>query len=75
MMGPGTSGIKLKDHAPHINADAGDCWVRALIKLSNVEKLIEIQRSMDKPKDLVCDEEYVEVLKPLRSWPVGGSMS
>ena len=66
MKGPGTKGIKIKDHAPHIQAEPKDCWVKATVTLSSVDAPIEIKRSMDKPRDLVCDEEYVEVLKPIQ---------
>jgi hypothetical protein len=66
MKGPGTSGIKLKDHAPHIKADAKDCWVKAIVKLHGIDEPVEIKRNMDEPRVLVCDEEYVDDLEPVQ---------
>jgi DNA repair exonuclease SbcCD ATPase subunit len=66
MRGPGTKDIKLKEHAPHIKADAKDCWVKATIEIPDVSEPVEIKRVMDKPKKLVCDDEYVDVLKPIQ---------
>ncbi len=66
MRGPGTKDIKLKEHAPHIKADAKDCWVKATIEIPDVSEPVEIKRVMDKPKKLVCNDEYVDVLKPIQ---------
>ena len=66
MRGPGTKDIKLKEHAPHIKADAKDCWVKATIEIPDVSEPVEIKRVMDKPKKLVCDDEYVDVLEPIQ---------
>ncbi|MGI6481949.1 MAG: AAA family ATPase [Methanobacterium sp.] len=66
MRGPGTKDIKLKEHAPHIKADAKDCWVKATIEIPDLTEPVEIKRVMDKPKKLVCDDEYVDVLEPIQ---------
>ena len=66
MKGPGTSGIKLKEHAPHVTSDVKDCWVKAVIELSGIDEPVKIKREMSKPKKLICDDEYVDFLKPVQ---------
>lgn len=72
MKGPGTKGIKLKDHAKHIQAEPSDCWVKATVKLLEDGDSIEIKRSMDKPRNLICDEEYVPELEPVQELALRG---
>lgn len=66
MKGPGTKDIKLKEHAPHVASDVKDCWVKAVVKLSDIDEHIEIKREMIKPRNLICDEKYVDLLKPVQ---------
>jgi len=66
MMGPGTKDIKLKEHAPHVKADPEDCWVKATIKLLDVSEPVEIKQVMDKPRKLVCDDGYTDILEPIQ---------
>lgn len=66
MKGPGTKNIKLKDHAPHVMADEKDCWVKATVEIPEVSEPIEIKRVMDKPRKLVCYDEYLSVLEPIQ---------
>ncbi|MFA0847167.1 MAG: AAA family ATPase [Methanobacterium formicicum] len=66
MKGPGTKDIKLKEHAPHVTKDVKDCWVKAVIELSGIDEPVKIKREMSNPRNLICDEEYVEVLKPVQ---------
>jgi len=66
MKGPGTKDIKLKEHAPHIKADLKDCWVKAKVEIPEVTEPVEIKRVMDKPRKLVCDDEYLSVLEPIQ---------
>ena len=72
MKGPGTKGINAKDHAKHIQAELKDCWVKATVTLSSMDVPIEIKRSMDKPRDLVCDDNYVHELKPVEELAARG---
>ncbi|MGC9517478.1 MAG: AAA family ATPase [Methanomicrobiales archaeon] len=66
MKGPGTKDIKLKEHAPHVASDVKDCWVKAVVKLSDIDEHVEIKREMIKPRNLICDERYVDLLKPVQ---------
>ncbi len=66
MTGPGTKDIKLKEHAPHVMAEAKDCWVKATITLPYVSEPVEIKRVMDSPRNLVSDDEYRDVLEPIQ---------
>ena len=66
MNGPGTKDIKLKEHAPHVTSDVKDCWVKAVVNLSGIDEPVEIKREMSKPKSLICNEEYVDFLKPVQ---------
>ena len=72
MKGPGTKGIKLKDHAKHIQAEPSDCWVKATVKLLEDGDSIEIKRSMDKPLNLIYDEEDVPELEPVQELALRG---
>ena len=40
--------------------------VKATIEIPDVSEPVEIKRVMDKPKKLVCDDEYVDVLEPIQ---------
>ncbi|CEA14171.1 AAA family ATPase [Methanobacterium formicicum] len=66
MKGPGTKDIKLKEHAPHVTSDLKDCWVKAVVELSGIDEPVGIKREMSKPRDLICDDEYVDFLKPVQ---------
>jgi DNA repair exonuclease SbcCD ATPase subunit len=66
MTGPGTKDIKLKEHAPHVTSDVKDCWVKAVVNLSGIDEPVKIKREMSKPRDLICDDEYVDFLKPVQ---------
>lgn len=63
MTGPGTKGIKLKDHGPHIDSSVKDVKVSALIELNGKE--LEIERHLSKPKKLVYDTGFKEQLEPV----------
>lgn len=63
MTGPGTKGIKLKDHAPHVDFKVQDVDVRALVELNGEQ--FEIKRYLNKPKSLIYDDSFKEKLLPV----------
>ena len=65
MTGKGTKGITLKKHGPHVDYSAEDSEVSAVIKIHDMEEPIELKRSLDKPNNLICDENLKNRLKPI----------
>lgn len=65
MTGKGTKGITLKKHGPHIDHSPHDANVRAIVQIPGVEEPIEIQRTLDSPNNLICDNSVRENLKPV----------
>lgn len=47
-------------------AEAKDCWVKATITLPDVSEPVKIKRVMDKPRNLVSDDAYSDVLEPIQ---------
>jgi DNA repair exonuclease SbcCD ATPase subunit len=64
MKGAGTGGITVKKHAPHVDSKSKDSFVRALIKLPGIEDPVEIKRSPNNQKKLICDERVMKEIKP-----------
>lgn len=56
LMGKGTAGITLKRHGPHIDHKPKDARVKALVQLAGIEEPVEIERCMEPPAELECDE-------------------
>lgn len=65
MTGAGTKDIKLKEHGPHIDSDPEDVHVRGVFEIQGFEGPVEIKRSMDKPRTLICDSEVKSSIKPI----------
>ncbi len=60
LTGKGTGSIGLKDHGPHIDYEPKNATVRALVKLPELDKPVELRRCMSRPSTLIYDEK----LKP-----------
>jgi len=65
MKSKGTKGITLKKHGPHIDAKSSDSHVKAVVKLTNIEELVEIKRSFKKPKKLIIHDKYRDMISPI----------
>jgi len=49
-----------------VTSDVNDCWVKAVVGLSGTDEKVEIKREINKPKKLICDEEYIDFLEPIQ---------
>ena len=67
LTGPGTGGITLREHGPHIDEEAKDAEVAATIKLPNVADPVRLKRCIAQPKELECDEGVRPHLQQLES--------
>lgn len=65
LTGPGTRGITLRRHGPHIDADPQDAEVRALVQLPGLAEMIELKRHMANPGVLIHDPEVAARLQPI----------
>jgi len=65
LTGPGTGGITLRRHGPHIDTSPEQAIVRALVEIPGLSDPIEISRSMDRPGVLVYDEDRSAYLQPV----------
>ncbi|MDO9044570.1 MAG: AAA family ATPase [Methanobacteriaceae archaeon] len=65
MTGKGTKDIKIKKHAPHIDFKPADVEVRAIVKLQNLDRPVEIKRSLKDPKKLIYDTSVSSYLEPV----------
>lgn len=72
LTGKGTEGINLKKHAPHIDCDAKDSKIRAVIQLKDKESPIEIERCVSHPNNLICDEQNETMLQPMLAFAARG---
>ncbi|AEG17861.1 AAA family ATPase [Methanobacterium paludis] len=64
MKGNGTRGITLKKHGPHVDSAPEDSIVKALVKLPGIEDPVEIKRSPNHQRTLICDEAVKKKIKP-----------
>lgn len=65
MTGKGTKDIKINKHAPHIDFKPADVEVRAIVKLQNLDRPVEIKRSLKDPKKLIYDTSVSPYLEPV----------
>lgn len=72
LTGKGTEGINLKQHAPHIDCDAKDSKIRALVQLRDNENPIQIERCVSNPNKLICDSEKETLLQPILAFAARG---
>lgn len=72
LTGKGTEGINLKQHAPHIDSEAKDSKIRAVVQLKDIEKPIEIERCVSAPTKLICDEQSKTLLQPMLEFAARG---
>lgn len=72
LTGKGTEGINLKQHAPHIDCDAKDSKIRALIQLRDNENPIQIERCVSNPNKLICDADNETLLQPILAFAARG---
>jgi len=56
LTGPGTAGITLRKHGPHIDGEAKDSEVAATIMLPDVAEPVRLKRCIAQPKVVQCDE-------------------
>ncbi|HEX9123542.1 MAG TPA: ATP-binding protein [Actinomycetota bacterium] len=74
LMGPGTSGISLARHGPHIDATQAEAFVRAVVELPAAAHPVELRRCMDTADQLECDAD-IELLRPILGLAERVSMS
>jgi energy-coupling factor transporter ATP-binding protein EcfA2 len=55
LRGPGTGGISLSEHGPHIDSHPDAAFVRALVKFPMSEEPVELTRSVGSPSHVVCE--------------------
>ncbi|MBU4535821.1 MAG: AAA family ATPase [Euryarchaeota archaeon] len=65
MRGKGTKGITPKEHAPHVDSTVDEVEVKALIKLQNLKKPVEIKRSLKNAAKGVYDPSLAEYMEPV----------
>lgn len=65
MRGKGTKGITPKEHAPHVDSHVDEVEVKALIKLQNFNKPIEIKRSLKNAAKPVYDPSVAPYIEPV----------
>lgn len=65
MTGKGTKGITPKEHAPHVDSHVDEVEVKALIKLQNLKKPVEIKRSLKNASKAVYDPSLSEFIEPV----------
>lgn len=64
LTGPGTAGLTLKRHGPHIDSTSNSSYVSALIKFPSLSTPIRIKRNIDLPNEIICDEQYQNDISP-----------
>ena len=74
LTGPGTSGISLAKHGPHIGHDPKQASVRAIIQLPGVEKPIEVSRSMARPGELICGPAVAPLMRTICASAAQGTL-
>ncbi len=57
LSGRGTRGMTLKEHGPHIDKKPEDAIVKAKIQVREVEDVINLERQMSDPKNLIITPE------------------
>ncbi len=65
MKGTGTKDITLKKHGPHVDYSAKDAWIKANVKIHGLEEPVEIKRSLDHPKKLICEDSVRDLIDPV----------
>lgn len=63
LQGTGAGALDLQKHGKHICSDDNDAWVKAKIKLPNVDSVINIERKLNAPKILICPPEHKDELE------------
>ncbi|MEQ8187991.1 MAG: ATP-binding protein [Candidatus Eremiobacterota bacterium] len=62
LTGKGTGKISLHKHGPHIDSTPDDASIRAVIKLKDIDKKIEIKRCLNKPTTLEYNDNSIKPL-------------
>lgn len=62
--GPGTQGITLRSHGPHVDADPADARVTAEVELLSGET-VEMSRTVEEPRSLAFPDEAEDELRAL----------
>ena len=65
LIGEGTGGITLQDHGPHVDHEAKDASVSALLSIPGYKSPILVSRSLSAPKTLECPSEARVALAPV----------
>jgi recombinational DNA repair ATPase RecF len=65
MKGRGTKDINLKKHGPHVDYSAKEALIKATIKIHGLEESVEIERSLDNPTKLICNESVRDKIQPV----------
>lgn len=65
LTGEGTSGISLKEHGKHIDADINDSFVKGLLRFDGCLQDVEVKRLVNKPNELLYEDKYTEVVEPI----------
>lgn len=56
LTGPGSKGMSLKEHGPHVDTSPNDAYVKADIYFDNYDTPIPLSRTLSDPKKLVLPE-------------------
>lgn len=67
LSGSGTSGITLGKHGHHVDCDPDDAYVKGVFKLPDIEKPIELKRTMNEYDNLQCSTQMVPQLERILS--------
>lgn len=65
LTGEGTSGISLKEHGKHIDADINDSYVRGCLRFDDIPQDVEVKRFVNKPNELIYEEKYRGSVEPI----------
>ncbi len=55
----------LKRYGPHVDYSESESIVRAIIKIHVLDEPIEIERHLDNPEKLICDDSIKDIIEPV----------
>ena len=62
LTGPGTQGITLNRHGPHVDHSPEDATVSATVRLDGTPDPVFIQRRMSQPDKLICPDDVATII-------------
>ncbi len=67
LSGKGTGGITLAKHGPHIDHQAEEAVVRAVVRVGGVDEPVTLERCIARPGTLKCAKAAVPYVEPVTS--------